>query len=331
MNDTLVQRIATRDNYWDQVKGVLILLVVFGHVLEQCLVGKINTTTYSWIYTFHMPLFVFVSGYFTRVKDTKHYWNSILNLLGQFAVFQIILTLPLLMGGVIYELLIPKYILWYLWCLLIWRIVYFFIDKYKVNLWLLLGLSFVGSIVSGFAPLVTEFSFQRMFVFSPYFVLGLIAKKEGYAVKEQHSFLGKMLPLIVVSAAYIILFCLNNGVEWWFLGNNNYSTSTDLIHRLVNYPISIIMGLAILSMCRIREVATFVKAGKDSMFIMIYHAFIVRLILEVAIERFSIPISFPYCVVYTVIIVLIIKLLSRWTIFHRLLKPWTLFTKKKDI
>lgn len=88
-----------RDNYWDQAKGVLILLVVFGHVLEQCLNGRINTTTYSWIYTFHMPLFVFVSGYFTRIKDFKHYWNGMLNLFGQFVVFQLILTAPLLIGG----------------------------------------------------------------------------------------------------------------------------------------------------------------------------------------------------------------------------------------
>lgn len=210
-----------RDNYWDQVKGVLIIFVVFGHVLEQCLNGRINTTTYSWIYTFHMPLFVFVSGYFTGIKDVRHYWNGLLSLFGQFVVFQVILTLPLLVGGAIYELLIPKYILWYLWCLLLWRMLYFVIDKYKLNLWVLLFLSLICSLAVGYLPLVNEFSFQRTFVFFPYFVLGLIARKQTYEMKSDVSMVGFAAPMAIMIAAYIILFIVNHGVEWWLLGNNN--------------------------------------------------------------------------------------------------------------
>lgn len=317
-----------RDNYWDQVKGVLILLVVFGHVLEQCLNGRINTTTYSWIYTFHMPLFVFVSGYFTRIKDVRHYWNSLLNLFGQFAVFQLILTAPLLIGGGgIYELLIPKYILWYLWCLILWRMLYFVVDRYKLNLWVLLFISLICSVAVGYLPLVNEFSFQRTFVFFPYFVLGLIARNQKFVVKSDVSMAVFAIPMAIMIAAYIILFTVNHGVEWWLLGNNNYSSEKDMMYRVINYPIALIMGWSILKMCRLREFEFLVKAGKESMFILIYHAFIVRCVLEVAIKKFSIPTSFPCCILYTFAIVSVIWLLCKWEIFHKLLKPWTLFRK----
>lgn len=56
---------ATRDNSFDVLKGILILLVVFGHALySQFVDDSWQHPLFDGIYTFHMPLFVFVSGYF---------------------------------------------------------------------------------------------------------------------------------------------------------------------------------------------------------------------------------------------------------------------------
>ncbi|WP_426638635.1 acyltransferase family protein [Priestia aryabhattai] len=58
---------AKRDAYFDNVKFILIVLVVFGHLLtpfindEQWL-----RTLYIFIYTFHMPAFILISGYFAK-------------------------------------------------------------------------------------------------------------------------------------------------------------------------------------------------------------------------------------------------------------------------
>ena len=48
----------------DIAKGIGILLVVFGHLT----VGKQNV--YSFIYSFHMPLFFLLSGLFSSNKDS---------------------------------------------------------------------------------------------------------------------------------------------------------------------------------------------------------------------------------------------------------------------
>lgn len=59
-----------REYQYDNMKFILILLVVFGHLLEY-IRGDISENIYRIIYTFHMPVFVFISGYFAKFKKKK--------------------------------------------------------------------------------------------------------------------------------------------------------------------------------------------------------------------------------------------------------------------
>lgn len=54
-----------RISYIDQLKGIAIFLVVLGHVIEHN-AGRDNFL-WTLIYSFHMPLFMFVSGYLAYV------------------------------------------------------------------------------------------------------------------------------------------------------------------------------------------------------------------------------------------------------------------------
>lgn len=56
-----------RIEWMDSLKGILILLVVIGHVLLPIhSEGPYVSGTYDLIYLFHMPLFIFVSGFFAK-------------------------------------------------------------------------------------------------------------------------------------------------------------------------------------------------------------------------------------------------------------------------
>ena len=56
-----------REKYIDVAKGIGILLVVYGHVIEW---GKLESLSgvFQVIYTFHMPLFFFVTGYLLGLR-----------------------------------------------------------------------------------------------------------------------------------------------------------------------------------------------------------------------------------------------------------------------
>src|SRR4051812_12296414 len=81
-----------RDFYFDNAKFILILLVVFGHLLRS-FIGNTNLahTLYMVIYTFHMPAFILVSGFFARGFYQKDYLKKIAKkLLLPYFIFQLI-------------------------------------------------------------------------------------------------------------------------------------------------------------------------------------------------------------------------------------------------
>ena len=62
-----------RDKSFDFIKGVLIFLVVWGHVISSYDKHFTLNPLYIWIYSFHMPLFIFVSGYFAGNVISKSF------------------------------------------------------------------------------------------------------------------------------------------------------------------------------------------------------------------------------------------------------------------
>ena len=73
-----------RDYFFDNIKAVLIFLVVLGHFLLPIHgEGNVLVLIKRLIYVFHMPLFVFVSGYFSKriYKDGKYNFKKILYLI----------------------------------------------------------------------------------------------------------------------------------------------------------------------------------------------------------------------------------------------------------
>lgn len=66
-----------RISYIDQLKGIAILLVVLGHVIgyNNCE----NSFLWRFIYSFHMPLFMFISGYVAQMtfRIENFGWNEV--------------------------------------------------------------------------------------------------------------------------------------------------------------------------------------------------------------------------------------------------------------
>ena len=59
--------IKERDYLWDNIKALLIFFVVAGHVLEMNPVRcEFAMGVDAFIYSFHMPAFVFASGFFSK-------------------------------------------------------------------------------------------------------------------------------------------------------------------------------------------------------------------------------------------------------------------------
>lgn len=81
-----------RDYFFDNIKGFLIILVVFGHAI-QYLAFKRNSPAllglFMLIYSFHMPLFIFISGFFSKKTNSL----KLINLAFTYFLWQMVITL----------------------------------------------------------------------------------------------------------------------------------------------------------------------------------------------------------------------------------------------
>lgn len=65
-NSVLPKSAKKRNIAFDYVKGFAIWLVVYGHCQQHLLeLDRVDNVVYQFIYTFHMPLFMLISGYFS--------------------------------------------------------------------------------------------------------------------------------------------------------------------------------------------------------------------------------------------------------------------------
>lgn len=89
----------SRVSYIDIAKGIGILLVIIGHCVNK------NTPIHNWIFSFHMPFFFFVSGYFFKTERYTSFGDLIKNkgrrLLIPYTIFSIL--------GLIISLVIPSW------------------------------------------------------------------------------------------------------------------------------------------------------------------------------------------------------------------------------
>ena len=116
-----------------------------------------------------MPLFIFMSGYFSHKKNPKEFLLSIWKLLEPFLIFHIMARI-IFNGGLTWNnLLTPWWLLWYLLSLIYWRVILQMIpDRILNNTKLILTATFSIGIFAGFLPFDRFLSLQRTLAFCPF-------------------------------------------------------------------------------------------------------------------------------------------------------------------
>lgn len=276
-----MEEVKRRNYLIDNLKVVLIFFVVFGHVIEYYIKdNSMLRIIYVFIYIFHMPLFVFISGYlsknFYRMKR-----KAIRNLLIPYIIFNMIWYSAVYIGTKenMFSLLLPGWTLWYLLSLFFWRMFLKYIVKFKH---VLLFSFFIGVLV-GLVPSVGSIlSISRTIVFLPFFLLGYYTKEEHLArVKKFNKPLAVIGILIFLFwAIYIVKMDL---FDYKFL-YYSYSFSalevsliSGIILRLISYIASIIFGICVISIVPDKK-QIFSSLGKATMNIYVFHIYLVMLV-----------------------------------------------------
>lgn len=172
----------TRLYGYDNVKFILIFLVVFGHLLEISSPFPGKDLLYKLIYSCHMPVFIFLSGYFAKYNSSKIVFHQIYPyILFQilYLAFHYLVLYPTADGTVPWQFTTPYWLLWYLMAMLFY---YLLIPLFSQQTFWQCGVVFflccVISILVGYEDEIGFFlTLSRFFVFLPYFVLGYYVGK----------------------------------------------------------------------------------------------------------------------------------------------------------
>ena len=208
-----------RDVSLDSLKGLLILLVVLGHViahptsvlqLQSFLPVPIHTVVYKFINSFHMAVFVFLSGYFSKRSGTSAEQGDRLvkSVFIPFVVFQIIHTV--LFKRTITAIFQPGYSMWYLLSLFYWRLLVRPISRIRFAL----PISIVLALICGLTPTDRMLSASRTITFFPFFLAGYLTDQKRI---DQIRCSAKWKPITV------IVVCLMAAVVMTFFSISSYT------------------------------------------------------------------------------------------------------------
>lgn len=328
-----------RDLYWDTLKFVLIFGVVYAHSISAFAPNNsVNRAIYNFINVFEIPLFIFVSGRFSQIKERSKFKYGILRIFETYIVFQFIRAIiPILFGqkltfySIVSFVVNPKYTLWYLLCLIYWRLLVLIIPQRSLNNrpTLILTICFVASIFGGFFP-VRGLALHRAMAFLPFFFMGYYSKKIN--LKDDISKLNIGISFVALLCSFLfVLFNININVNYIFHGASSYWVNTSLapliqcLARCTWFVFATILGIMIMRVVRVQP--TMAKMGRVTLFIYIYHSFIIEG-LRALIKQGILPGNEIMLFFYAVAITLGLAFLSRFKLLNFMLNPITYKMRK---
>lgn len=242
-----------RNIWFDNIKVILLVLVVFGHVIEQIrFQDKVFLGIYNLIYLFHMPLFVFCSGAFAKAdwkRIVRKYLIPYVIAQFLFGIFDVYV-----MEAEAFHYLESYYVLWYLLALSVWSLLIPLIrtnKNAKKQLLILAGSVAVGLLAGFVNSIGKEFSLSRILVFYPFFLAGFYWQQEGVsqrfagvtaAIQTRTARIGGAVLLAVSGAAVYV--CSPRINTWALYGYTSYEfQGYTVAFRMVQYVAAVVLSL----------------------------------------------------------------------------------------
>ncbi|MFX3618219.1 MAG: acyltransferase family protein [Sporolactobacillus sp.] len=277
----------TRDSYFDNVKFFLILLVVFGHSLTNLKSNiPVIYSLYTFIFIFHMPAFILISGYFSKHFNKPGYVKNVVKkTLIPYMFFQAIYSVFYYWTGYEKNFRIdwvsPHWTLWFLVSMLFWKMLIIPFSKlgklgFPISIFLALAAGCFDTVGS-------DFSFSRTLAFFPFFYLGYLLKRKHFALLLNHP-IYKLSGMGILAAVFLAChFLFPKDLQEWVKFDTSYhgvglSLIDGSIARLSVYALSILTIFSFMVLIP-RLHFVFTSLGKNTLYIYLLHGFFIKTVV----------------------------------------------------
>lgn len=328
MNNYETNQISKNINYWysiDLLKGILIIFVFLGHIIP-----GIQRTTFPRyiIYSFHMPLFIGVSGFLFNIskKNLSFKKISIKYLKRMIIPWFIALTCYFIVNNIISmspykitwqsfanEFIHPYYHLWYIPGLIsyitIINLSWKMLKKYKAKWFLIFFISIVISIISNFdlaKKFATSYNIKKLcaWIHDSFRLYNLIFFTLGIYLRYKYEQSKNIIPNKMVKFIRIFMYVSIYIVIILFFFN--FSNVEKLMYFIMNiFALLVILNDCITIKIPRNTVIEFI--GKYSLPIYLYHIF-----CKILAKNFFVEGSLKYyfvCIISFVFLCIIVYLL----------------------
>ncbi|KRF16745.1 hypothetical protein ASG90_10895 [Nocardioides sp. Soil797] len=265
-------------------------VVVIGHALVLVLAEGRNEQVYDFIYTWHIPAFVLVTGYLSRrfTWSRPKLWSLFCTIVVPYLIFEwAMLTFRHHYGD--YDTgdgpmwLDPHWPLWYLSATFLWRMATPILIKH----WVALPLSVVASLLMGtqHAEWTTWLDLQRTVGFLPFFVLGLHLRPQELARLKS-----RFAPLVGAAVLVGLYLLAGQAKEWmhtsgawhsrWLWFSIPYddlgASATD--GMWIRFRVLMLGALGVMAVLAVvpRRHTWFSNMGGATLIVYLFHGFFVR-------------------------------------------------------
>ena len=276
-----VVSVTPRDPWLDNVKMVLIIFVVIGHSWGLLDGSRGTHWAYDFLYLWHIPAFVFVSGYLSKSFewDRRRLKNLVSMLLIPYLLFE-----PALYYFRVYAVderesgtlwLSPHWTMWYLIVLLMWRLVTPILKAH----WLFLPASVVVSLAGGLWN-TDLLMLPRFLGLLPFFVLGLHLKPRHLKrLDDVWVRIAAVAALIGVSvmALYTDEWA-RTAFLWYDAGYEDVGIEPVIAFqtRLTVMMLGLVGAFSVLALVPRRSLGWFTTMGTATMVVYLFHGLVIK-------------------------------------------------------
>jgi len=317
-----------REYFFDNAKFLLILLVVLAHFIAP-LKENHDTAKAIWILinSFHMPCFIFMSGFFAKSyikKDGEIKYQRPFTYIMYYLFAQLVMSLfeYFVLGtkGMNKSVFLPRQGLWYLLCMIMWYILLPYVSKMKISV--VLGCGFVFGLLVGYDTKVGRFlSICRAVTHFPFFMLGYYFQKDWlYKFRNKWTQLISAVTIIgILAFAYLkfdiiaprILECSYNYKETKLILFNKLPIMW--INRFIYYIVALILCASFLLLTP-RTKLFFTRFGSRTLQVYILHRFLY--FCETEYELHKLPFFDTFGVYKMMLIAVIVTFILSLKIFE---------------
>lgn len=271
-----------RDPFFDNAKFLAIVLVVVGHSITALRDVRFAHALYLFVYTFHMPVFIVITGYFSRnfTFSEGKARKLITNIGVPYVVFETAYsTYHWAVGHAAFEisLLDPYFMTWFLMALFMWRLS---TPVWQQVRWPLAA-AVVVSLLAGMNQLPGQLAMNRTLGLLPFYVLGLMLKPEHFELLKRPK--ARVLGVLTMVFGFAFTFFVADRhmtTEWiyWRSGNPTLHVNnlTGSVMRLGLMLAAAILVAAFLTLVPRRE-TWFTGLGAATLYAYLLHGFFIKL------------------------------------------------------